>query len=77
MGAIAGQFMASGPNGFKKGKTYDWPIKHLADAFNEVTPRSFIELVISAAKFGQAPLDRVITPEGIRHGLRGGLKNSS
>jgi hypothetical protein len=74
MGAIAGPFMASGPNGFKKGKTYDWPIKHLADAFNEVTPRSFIELIISAAKFGHAPSDKVITPEGIRHGLRAASK---
>jgi hypothetical protein len=74
MGAMAGPFMAGGPNGFKKGKTYDWPIKHLADAFNEVTPRSFIELVISAAKFGHAPSDKVITPEGIRHGLRAASK---
>jgi hypothetical protein len=74
MGAIAGPFMASGPNGFKKGKTYDWPIKHLADAFNEVTPRSFIELIISAAKFGHAPSDKVISPEGIRHGLRAASK---
>jgi hypothetical protein len=74
MGVLAGPFMASGPNGFKKGKTYDWPIKHLADAFNEVTPRSFIELIISAAKFGHAPSDKVITPEGIRHGLRAASK---
>jgi hypothetical protein len=62
--------MASGPNGYKKGKTYDWPIKHLADAFNEVTPRSFIELMIAASKVGHSPSDKAITPEGIRHGLR-------
>jgi hypothetical protein len=74
MGKMAGQFMASGPNGFKKGRTYDWPIKHLSDAFNEVTPRSFVELMISASRFGNDPTDRVITPEGIRHGLRSASK---
>ncbi len=74
MGALAGPFMASGPNGYKKGKTYDWPIKHLADAFNEVTPRSFIELMIAAAKFGHSPSDKAISPEGIRHGLRAASK---
>lgn len=74
MGALAGQFMASGPNGYKKGRTYDWPIKHLADAFNEVTPRSFIELMIAASRHGQAPTDKAISPEGIRHGLRSASK---
>jgi hypothetical protein len=74
MGALAGPFMASGPNGYKKGKTYDWPIKHLADAFNEVTPRSFIELIIAAAKFGHSPTDKALGPEGIRHGLRAASK---
>lgn len=70
MDVIAGPFMAGGPYGYKKGKTYDWPLKHLADAFDEVTPRSFLGLMISAAKRGPAPSDRAITPDGIRHGLR-------
>lgn len=70
MSAMAGEFMASGPHGNKKGKTYDWPLQHLSDAFNEVTPRSFLGLMIGASKHGPAPADRVITPEGIRHGLR-------
>jgi len=70
MSVLAGQFMANGPNGYKKGKTYDWPIAHLSDAFNEVTPRSFLGLMIGASKHGHPPADRVITPEGIRHGLR-------
>lgn len=74
MGVLAGPFMASGPNGYKKGKTYDWPIKHLADAFNEVTPRSFLELIIAASKFGHPPSDKSISPEGIRHGLRAASK---
>jgi hypothetical protein len=35
-----------------------------------VTPRSFLSLAIGAAKYEPPPTDRVITPEGIRHGLR-------
>jgi hypothetical protein len=70
MTALAGPYMASGPYGYKKGKTYDWPLKHLGDAFDEVTPRSFLGLMIAAAKRGAAPADRVITADGIRHGLR-------
>ena len=70
MDALAGPYMAAGPYGYKKGKTYDWSLKHLADAFEEVTPRSFLGLMIAAAKRGPAPQDRVITADGIRHGLR-------
>lgn len=70
MRAFAGRYMASGPHGYKKGNTYDWPLKHLADAFNEVTPRSFLGLAIGAATFGDPPTTRVFTPDGIRHGLR-------
>lgn len=74
MTILAGPYMATGTFGYKKGKTYDWPVTHLADAFNEVTPRSFIGLMIAAAKYGAPPEDRVITPEGIRHGLRAASK---
>lgn len=70
MAALAGPYMADGPNGFKKGKTYDWPLKHLGDAFQEVTPRSFLGLMTGAAKRGTAPSDRAINADGIRHGLR-------
>ncbi|QOY95302.1 hypothetical protein IM543_05400 [Massilia sp. UMI-21] len=74
MERLAGAYMADGPYGYKKGKTYDWPVVHLADAFDEVTPRSFLGLMISAAKFGPAPDDRAVTPDGIRHGLRAASK---
>ncbi len=70
MEVLAGRYMAQGPNGYKKGKTYDWPLKHLGDAFDEVTPRSFLGLMIAAAKRGSTPDDRVVTADGIRHGLR-------
>ncbi|HEX8436559.1 hypothetical protein [Archangium sp.] len=74
MAALAGPYMADGPHGYKKGNTYDWPLAHLGDAFDEVTPRSFLGLAIAAAKYGAAPPDRVITPDGVRHGLRAASK---
>lgn len=62
--------MATGPNGKNKGITYDWPMKHLADTAGEVTPRSFLTLVVTAAKDEAGP-DLVIPPEGMRlAGLR-------
>lgn len=74
MTALSGPYMAAGAFGYKKGRTYDWPVTHLADAFHEVTPRSFLGLMIAAAKYGAPPEDRVIAPEGIRHGLRAASK---
>lgn len=70
MEVLAGPFMAAGPYGYKKGKTYDWPLKHLGDAFQEVTPRSFLGLMIAAAQRGNVAPNRAITADGIRHGLR-------
>jgi hypothetical protein len=70
MSKLAGPYMAAGPYGYKKGKTYDWPLRHLGDSFEEVTPRSFLGLMIAAAKRGTEPPDRAITADGIRHGLR-------
>lgn len=70
MNCLAGPFMASGQHGYKKGRTYSWPLAHLADAFDEVTPRSFLGLFIAAAKYGSVDPSLVLTPEGLRHGLR-------
>lgn len=64
---IAGAYMGRGP---KKGRTYDWPVTHLADGHHEVTPRSFLTLMISAARYLPHPMDQVLSAEGIRHGLR-------
>lgn len=70
MAALAGPFMAEGKYGHRKGKTYDWPIRHLGDAFGEVTPRSFLGLLIAAAKTTQSLSGRVFTSKTIQHGLR-------
>ncbi|HEE5228516.1 TPA: hypothetical protein R7J68_002040 [Klebsiella pneumoniae] len=67
MSVIAGPYMGSNP---KKGKTYDWPYRHLSDAYGNVTPRSFIKLFVEAAKFVHVNQTQVVTAEGIRHGLR-------
>lgn len=64
---LAGAYMG---RGHKKGGTYDWPYRHLADAKGQVTPRSFVKLFVEAAKFGQSPPQQAISAEGIRHGLR-------
>src|SRR5262249_16806504 len=65
--SMAGSYMG---RSHKKGRTYDWPIKHLADGHGEVTPGSFLTLMMEAARFSQVPADQVISAEGIRHGLR-------
>lgn len=70
MALLAGRYMGKGTYGYKKGNTYSWPITHLADAHQEVTPRAFLGMMTAAATYGSPPEDRVITAEGIRHGLR-------
>ncbi|EPE7165735.1 hypothetical protein ACSMAE_003095 [Cronobacter sakazakii] len=67
MSLLAGPYM--GKN-YKKGGTYDWPYKHLADANGKVTPRSFIKLFVEAAKYTSENAGKAISAEGIRHGLR-------
>jgi hypothetical protein len=74
MAALAGRYMGQGTYAHKKGSTYSWPITHLADAFSEVTPRSFLGMMIAAAQHGAPPLERVLNPDGIRHGLRAASK---
>lgn len=64
---LAGAYMG---RSHKKGRTYDWPVRHLADGHEEVTPRSFLTLAIEAARSSQQVYDQAITAEGIRHGLR-------
>ena len=64
---LAGMYMGRGN---KKGRTYDWPLNHLADGHGEVTARSFLTLIIQAARHAPQPSDQALSAEGIRHGLR-------
>jgi len=71
MSLLAGLYM--GPSA-KKGGTYDWPFKHLADAKGNVTPRSFVQLFKGAASNGEQLTQYAISPKGIQDGLRGASK---
>lgn len=73
---FAGPYMGAGP---RKGRTYDWPMNHLADGWGEVTPRSFLILMQAAGKAAQKrsamvqqgnEAGLIIVPENIRDGLR-------
>jgi len=74
MKLLAGPYMGKGAYGYKKGNTYNWPLAHLADAFDEVTPRSFLGMMTAAAAYGVPIEGQAITAEGIRHGLRAASK---
>jgi hypothetical protein len=64
---MAGSFMGRSN---KKGRTYDWPINHLADGHGEVTPRSFMSLMIAAARAPYTTPSQVLTAQAIKSGLR-------
>ncbi len=64
---LAGEFMGSDR---RRGSTYTWVINHLADAFNETTPRSFLITLKRAANTRTAPLATVIDYQGIREGVQ-------
>ncbi|UVK45088.1 hypothetical protein BPNPMPFG_000584 [Mesorhizobium sp. AR07] len=68
---LAGLYMG---RGHKKGRTYDWPINHLADGHGEVTPRSFLTLMRTAAETPPFVESQAVTAEGIRNGLRSASK---
>ncbi|MCK1654450.1 hypothetical protein IVA88_23825 [Bradyrhizobium sp. 149] len=64
---IAGEFMGADR---RRGRTYTWVIDHLADAFHETTPRSFL---IALRKAAQTRIQSKITPIdhlGIREGVQ-------
>jgi len=64
---IAGEFMGVDR---RRGRTYTWVIDHLADAFHETTPRSFLIALQRAASTRVKPRDTVIDYYGIREGVQ-------
>lgn len=64
---IAGEYMGTD---HRRGRTYTWIIDHLADAFHETTPRSFLVTLQRAASSRQLPLNTVIDHHGIREGVQ-------
>jgi hypothetical protein len=63
---IAGQFMGTDR---RRGRTYTWLHQHLADAFEQTSPRSFVLAVNRAATSGQAPAKTAIDYNGIKEGV--------
>jgi hypothetical protein len=59
--------MGAGP---KRGRTYSWLFDHLADAFGETSPRSFITALQKAANHSPAPAETAIDHNGIRAGVQ-------
>jgi hypothetical protein len=64
---IAGEFMGTDR---RRGRTYTWLIDHLADAFGETTPRSFLITLNRAARARYKPQITVIDHAGIREGVQ-------
>lgn len=64
---IAGEYMGSD---HRRGRTYTWIIDHLADAFHETTPRSFLVTPQRAATARIQPASTVIDHHGIREGVQ-------
>jgi hypothetical protein len=56
--------------GAKRGRTYSWLFDHLADAFGETSPRSFITALQRAANHMPAPVETAIDHNGIRAGVQ-------
>jgi hypothetical protein len=64
---LAGEFMGSDR---RRGRTYTWVIDHLADAFHETTPRSFLINLQRAASTRSRPTAAVIDHYEIREGVQ-------
>jgi hypothetical protein len=64
---LAGEYMGSDR---RRGRTYTWLIDHLADAFHETTPRSFLITLQRAASTRNKPSATVIDHYGIREGVQ-------
>lgn len=64
---IAGQYMGSDR---RRGKTYSWLHNHLADAFGNVSPRTFLAAIRTAATQAGNLDEKVIEPKGLQAGLQ-------
>jgi hypothetical protein len=65
--AIAGEFMGADR---RRGRTYSWVHDHLADAFGETSPRSFLIALQRAATHEPRPTATAIDYLGIRYGVQ-------
>ncbi len=68
---IAGDVMGARTRGLP----YTWLISHLADARNQVSPRTFLRALKFAAEYSPAPIDKAIDHYGIHEGVRRASQN--
>lgn len=59
----------------KRGLPYTWLVSHLADARNQVSPRTFLRALKYAAENRPAPTTKVIDQLGIHEGVRKASEN--
>ena len=64
---LAGQYMGSNA---RRGRTYTWLHGHLADAFEETSPRSFLIALMNAAVRNPPPALTAIDHLGLQDGVR-------
>jgi hypothetical protein len=64
---VAGEFMGSDR---RRGRTYSWVHDHLADAFGETSPRSFLIALQRAAMHDPPPTSTPIDYLGLRYGVQ-------
>jgi len=65
--ALAGPYMGSN---HRRGKTFSWLYGHLADAFGETSPRSFLIALQRAAHSANSDLPTVLDHHAIRSGVQ-------
>ncbi len=69
---LAGQYMGTNR---RRGLTYTWLILHLADARNQVSPRTFLRALKFAADNSPSPTETAIDYRGIHQGVNEAAKN--
>lgn len=72
---LAGNTMAPGPSGHKKGYVYSWVLQHVADGENFLRPRNALLLFSEAAKLQGSPAEEgaLLNPWRFMDALRGSV----
>lgn len=71
---LAGNAMAAGPSGYKRGKPYTWLVNHLVDGLGQVSPRSYSEAVRHAAQHTPADAQTALHFRAIQAGVQAASK---
>ena len=76
---VAGEAMAPGPKGFKKGYVYQWILNHTKDATDQLRPRNALLLFSEAAKLQgrPEPTGALLRPWRFMDALRGEVSRAA